>query len=109
MTTLQPIPRRGTPVRRVWLLRAVIVGALPSITVFISLASVLVMEASRVTGAAPWVDLAGWAIGAWIAITVLAFVAVFDADTRVAAVCSFVVAILVNPFTITFAKAVTGL
>ena len=96
MTTLHPIPRRGTPVHRAWLLRAVLIGGLPLGTVLLSLASVIVVDTAQRTGETPWTELSAWAVGAWVAVAVLALVALFDVRTRLVAAVSLVIALIVN-------------
>ncbi len=102
------VPRRGTPNRRRWTIRALAIGVLPAVA---GLAGAVTLWLFALTdpGEAPvFSDIAVLAVIVLVFAAVLGFVATLDARTRTAGVATLVIAALLNPASFALVQAAAG-
>lgn len=102
------VPRRGTPVFRAWLRRALFIGVLPILSIGLGVATLVVFDLAA-TGERPWTDLTGWLFAGLVLVGVIGLVALFDARTRVAGAFALLASLLVNPLTAALLLSLAGL
>lgn len=96
------IPRRGTRVYRVWLLRALAIGLLPLLSVTVGVLTIVGFEQG-------WSEASGWLFTALVVVGIVGVVAMLDARTRLAGLFAILAAVLVNPLTASLLLLLLGL
>lgn len=110
-TALVPIPRRRTPARRAWNVRALLVGALPFATAVVCVATLRVFARAQSPAGEGGLsaELSSWMLGAVVLLGVIGLVALFDRRTRVSGVVALLFALVVNPLTSSIVLSAMGL
>lgn len=104
----EPIPRRGSRAHRLWVFRALLIGALPLLTAAVCVASLRVSMLAA-AGIAPWTDLSGPLMVVLVGFGVIGLVALFDRRTRVAGAVALLLTLVLNPITYAIALSLLGL
>lgn len=103
------VPRRGTPVFRAWLVRALGIGLLPLAAAGLGVATLVVTDLAQSPDGQAWGELAGYLLAGSILVGVLGLVAMLDARTRVAGVFALLASLILNPYTAALVLLVMGL
>ena len=103
------IPRRGTRVFRVWLLRVLTIGVLPMLAMAIAVLTLVAFDLGRDPANRAWSELSGWLFGALVVVGIVGIIALLDARTRVAGAFALVITLVVNPLTAAYLLLALGL
>ena len=103
------VPRRGTPVFRAWLVRALGIGLLPLAAVGLGVATLVVTDLAQGPGGETWGELSGYLLAGSILVGVLGLIAMLDARTRVTGLFALLASIILNPYTAALVLLIMGL
>jgi len=105
---LSEMPRRGTPAFRRWMWRALAIGALPTVTALLGVATMRAFDLMP-GGDRLWTDMASFLAVGLVVCGILGFLAILDARTRVSGVVTVLAALVLNPFTAALVRAGLGI
>lgn len=103
------VPRRGTRVFRLWMLRVLTIGGLPLVAIGTGVLTVVAFEQGRGAAGQTWTELSGWLFAALVVVGAAGIVAMLDARTRLAGAFALLVALVVNPLTASLVLVLLGL